>query len=203
MRAVSEVAARRDDSREHEGWLSPTELSSHAGHARGHARGVRVVHAGQTCTPRIEEDGALTESRVSIGSTTEPRELFDAVAAGLGADAPTLVTLPDSSVRVPAVVLAVVLEHGRVRALAPEVVWLLAAATRYPTQGALARVLGKSPRTVHSQVSAAIGESANFRDVVADLVWRAFVPGDEPRDDTASGVHPRVRARRVRPPRLG
>lgn len=55
--------------------------------------------------------------------------------------------------------------------------------------------------TVHSQVSAAIGESANFRDVVADLVWRAFVPGDEPRDEAASGVH--VRSRRGGPLRRG
>lgn len=196
-RAISKRTTWSGDTLRLQGRLSLSE-SSHLSHAHP----VHVEHADQPCAAHGEQD-TLPECRVSIGSTLEPRELFDAVAARLGIDAPTLVTLPNSPVRVPAVVLAVALEYGRVRALGPELVWLLAAATRYPTQDTLARVFGKSPRTVHSQVSAAVGDNTNFRDVVADLVWRAFVPGDAPRDEAVSGIHPRARTQRPRSRRQG
>lgn len=173
---------------------------------------VRVVHGADRCS-YVAND----EKVVSVGDSTPVRELFLAVASALGVQAPVLVTIPESSVQIPAPTFAVALEHGRVHGLKKTAVWVLSAAVRYPTRNTLARALGKSPRTVQSQIAEIVAqgpslgggsegprpveealakdpEKSGFREVVADVIWRAFV--DEPREDSASGVHRRVGRRR-------
>ena len=178
---------------------------------------MRVVYGADRCAHI-----AGHESLVSVGDSTPVRELFLAVASALGVQAPVLVTIPESSVQIPAPTFAVALEHGRVHGLKKTAVWVLSAAVRYPTQDTLARALGKSPRTVQSQIAEIVAqgpslgggsagprpeeevlvkdpEKTGFREVVADVIWRAFV--DEPREDSASGVHRRVGERRRAPSR--